>query len=156
MASLHPSPVLRFIRKIAASGGSGDLTDKALLESFVTGPDPGAAFAALVQRHGAMVLAVCRRILHHAQDVEDAFQATFLVLVRKAGSLSQPELLGPWLYGVAYRTAVKARAVAAKRRAQERPLVDLPGVDATDDVVWRDLRPVLDSELNHLTDCLYS
>src|SRR5262249_31616689 len=87
-------------------------------------------------------------------DAEDAFQATFLILVRKAGSLGRPELLGNWLYGVAYRTAARARAEATRRRFREVPLIDrdLPAKESTPDGVWRDLRPVLDEEINRLPD----
>src|SRR5262245_53440397 len=83
-------------------------SDGQLLRRFTVEHDE-AAFAALVERHGPMVLGVCQRILNDWHDAADAFQATFLVLVRKAGSLSRPELLGNWLYGVAFRTAVKAK-----------------------------------------------
>jgi len=91
-------------------------TDSQLLKRFTSRQDE-TAFAALVRRHGPMVLAVCRRVLHDAHDADDAFQATFLVLVRKAGGIAQPELLENWLYGVAYRIAVKARA---QRRSAKR------------------------------------
>jgi RNA polymerase sigma factor (sigma-70 family) len=97
-----------------------------------------------------MVLGVCRRVLRDHHDAEDAFQATFLLLARKARSLRQPEQLGPWLYGVAYRTAVKARANAVRRRARERPVADLPSLSTTDDPVWCDLRPVLDDAIQWL------
>src|SRR5438445_11953530 len=90
--------------------------DAHLLKRFVNQQDK-AAFAVLVKRHGPMVLAVCRRVLQDTHDADDAFQATFLVLVRKAASIAQPELLGNWLYGVAYRVAIKARANAARRSA---------------------------------------
>jgi RNA polymerase sigma factor (sigma-70 family) len=95
-----------------------DLSDGELLERFVSGRDE-SAFAALVSRHGPMVLGVCRRLLRHAQDAEDAFQATFLVLVRKAGGIGRRELLGNWLYGVAVRVAGRARLTAARRRTRE-------------------------------------
>ena len=140
-------PLIGFIRRIVAAGG--DATDGQLLERFVArGEEP--AFAALMQRHGPMVFDVCRRVLNDAHEAEDAFQATFLVLVRKAGSIGRPELLGHWLYGVAYRTALKARAGAARRRAHERQVIDMPARESVHDVVWRDLRPVLDAEVNRL------
>src|SRR6516162_9405546 len=94
-------------------------TDSQLLKRFTIQHDQ-AAFAALVKRHGPRVLAVCRRVLRNVHDADDAFQATFLVLVRKAGAIAQPELLGNWLYGVANRVAVKARATAARRSEHER------------------------------------
>jgi RNA polymerase sigma factor (sigma-70 family) len=94
------------------------LSDTELLERFVTCRDE-SAFAALMTRHGAMVFGVCRRVLHHAQDTEDAFQATFLVFVRKAASIGRRELLGNWLYGVAARVAARARLLAAKRHTRE-------------------------------------
>jgi RNA polymerase sigma factor (sigma-70 family) len=97
-----------------------------------------------------MVLGVCQRVLHSPDDAEDAFQGTFLVLVRKAGSIAKPDLLGNWLYGVAYRTALEAKSGAAKRRAQERQVVAMPAADPTPDVMWADLRPALDEEVNRL------
>jgi RNA polymerase sigma factor (sigma-70 family) len=100
-----------------------------------------------------MVLGVCRRLLQHAQDAEDAFQATFLVLVRKAASLGQRELLGNWLYGVAYRTALDARAAAMRRRKHEKQVSSMPESEVHDNAdEWHDLRPFLDQELNRLPD----
>jgi RNA polymerase sigma factor (sigma-70 family) len=128
------------------------MTDGQLLECFVARRDE-AAFAALVRRHGPMVLGVCRRVLHHAQDAEDAFQAAFLVLARKAASIRQRELLGNWLYGVAYRTALDARSAAVRRQGRERQVSAMPEPVADDGAdVWRDLRPLLDQELNRLPD----
>src|SRR5262249_54414455 len=99
--------------------------DDDLLRRYAGAADP-RAFAPLGQRHGPMVLGVCRRVLGHAQDAEDAFQATFLVLARKAGSLRRAESLASWLYGVALRTALHARALRCRRQARERPLADPP------------------------------
>src|SRR5438270_1591180 len=90
--------------------------DAHLLQRFVELRDE-AAFAALMERHGPMVLGVCRRVLRDVQDVDDAFQATFLVLLRKAASLRRPASLANWLYGVAYRVALQGRAVAVRWRA---------------------------------------
>src|SRR5437763_9011688 len=101
------------------------LTDGQLLARFVATRDE-CAFASLVRRHGPMVLGVCRRVLRHDQDAEDAFQATFLVLSRKAGSIARRELLSNWLYGVARRTALKARSSASRRRSQERQVTAMP------------------------------
>jgi RNA polymerase sigma-70 factor (ECF subfamily) len=97
-----------------------------------------------------MVLGVCRRVLQAEHDAEDAFQVTFLVLVRKAESIVPRDSVGNWLYGVAYRTALKAKGRAARRK--EQPLMDLPQPQRTDDSAWRELRQVLDQELNRLPD----
>jgi RNA polymerase sigma factor (sigma-70 family) len=121
------------------------------VERFVRHRDEGA-FAALMDRHGSMVLGVCRRVLRDPHDADDVFQATFLVLIRKATSLRRPELLGNWLYGVAYRTALRARAGAARRRAPERQAEDVPAAEPVDEKVWDELRPVLDEEVNRLPE----
>jgi RNA polymerase sigma factor (sigma-70 family) len=126
-------------------------SDRQLLERFTRLHD-GAAFAALVQRHGPLVLSVCRRVLQHAHDAEDAFQATFLVLVRKAGSIAKPDSLANWLYGVAFRTARKARTSAARRRNYERQAITMGVADLLPEVTWRELRATLDEELYHLPD----
>jgi RNA polymerase sigma-70 factor (ECF subfamily) len=97
-----------------------------------------------------MVLGVCRRILHHQQDAEDAFQATFMVLVRRGHSLNRPELLGNWLYGVAYRTAQKARASLARRRHHERQVQPMPPIEPSNELEASELRGVLDDELKQL------
>jgi RNA polymerase sigma factor (sigma-70 family) len=126
-------------------------TDSQLLKRFASQQDE-AAFAALMKRHGPMVWAVCRRVLQNAPDADDAFQATFLILVRKAGVITRPELLGNWLYGVAYRVAVKARAKAARRREHERRAPAMALVDPMADVTEREWCAVLDAELSHLPD----
>ena len=150
MASGQVSPVMRFLRRLAGDGPGGGVTDGQLLERFARGRDE-AAFAALLARHGPLVLGVCRRVLDDADAAEDAFQATFLVLVRRAGSIARPERLGNWLYGVAYRTAVKARGAAARRRAHERRAAGQTAVPAASEPAWPDLRAVLDEELARLT-----
>ncbi len=124
--------------------------DGALLECFLAEGDE-SAFEAIVARHGSMVLGVCRRLLGDPHDADDAFQATFLVLVRKARQLRDAERLGPWLYGVATRVATKARAREAKRRGRLRALpVDIPAPrDLERD--WLDVRSVLDAELGKLS-----
>ena len=96
-------------------GSLGGLSDGQLLDRFVARREE-AVFEAIVRRHGPMVWGVCRRVLRDHHDAEDAFQATFLVLARKAASVMPREKLGNWLYGVAYQTAMKARAMRAKRR----------------------------------------
>jgi RNA polymerase sigma factor (sigma-70 family) len=152
MATDQPSDALLQFRGAALLGDGGEMTDGQLLECFITRRDE-AAFEALVRRHGPMVLGVCRRLLRHTQDAEDAFQAVFLILVRKAASLGQRELLGNWLYGVAYRTPLDARAAAARRRTRERQVSPMPEPETADDaVVGSDLRPLLDQELNRLPD----
>jgi RNA polymerase sigma factor (sigma-70 family) len=108
----------RQLERVFTNGPVAGLTEGQLLDRFVSHRDD-AAFEALVARHGPMVLTVCRRYLSDPNDVDDAYQATFLVLVRRAGSLRRSDLLGNWLYGVAYRVALRARAVATRRRAAE-------------------------------------
>ncbi len=121
MGSSAMSTVVRHLRRAVLRRDVEGLSDGQLLDCFLARREE-AAFEALVRRHGPMVLGVCRRVLRHSQDAEDAFQATFLVLARKASSVSPRERVGPWLYGVACRTALKAKAFAARRRQRERPL----------------------------------
>src|SRR5262249_9287871 len=128
----------------------GGLTDGQLLGRFLSSRNE-AAFAALVRRHGPMVLGVCRRILGDFHDAEDAFQATFLVLARKAASVVKRESLGNWLYGVAYRTALQARVTNARRRARERPMRDMPHPELPP-AEPQDWRPLLDRELSRLPE----
>jgi RNA polymerase sigma factor (sigma-70 family) len=122
-----------------------------LLERFLAGRDQDAA-AAIVRRHGPMVLAVCRRVLDNAEDVEDAFQATFLVFVRQAATIRRRGVLGPWLHGVAFRVARKAQVRAARRRRREQSAVPEAPVDSLPEADRRDLRGVLDEEVNRLPD----
>jgi RNA polymerase sigma factor (sigma-70 family) len=127
-----------------------ELTDGELLARFAATRDE-AAFAALVARHGPMVLGVCRRVLGHRQDAEDAFQATFLVLAQKAAAIRQRNSIGCWLYGVAYRAALTAAAANARRRSRERQVNAMPHPEvATAEVP--DWRPLLDRELSRLSE----
>ena len=119
MAVVPPSRILRHLRSAALRQGGGAPEDAQLLECYLAERDE-AAFEALVRRHGPMVFGICRRVLGGRQDAEDAFQATFLVLACKAATVRDRAAVGSWLYGVAYRTAGKARARAARRRVKER------------------------------------
>jgi RNA polymerase sigma factor (sigma-70 family) len=128
----------------------GGLTDGQLLGRFVAARDE-ASFAALVRRHGAMVLGVCRRVLRDFHDAEDAFQATFLVLARRAASVVKRESVGCWLHGVAYRTALEARDLTGRRRARERQVTDMPHPEVAP-AEAQDWRPLLDRELDRLPE----
>jgi RNA polymerase sigma factor (sigma-70 family) len=152
MASGHVPTVLRCLRRFLRSvPAAEDNTDAHLLERFVARRDE-SAFETILQRHGPMVLGVCRRLLRHTEDAEDAFQATFLILARKAAGLRRRELLGPWLYGVATRTATRARVELAKRRAREQRVIPRASEPPDDGPLWRDLRPVLDEEVGRLPE----
>jgi RNA polymerase sigma factor (sigma-70 family) len=144
-------PLIHHLRQFARSHEPAAKTDGQLLESFVARRDE-SAFAALVRRHGPMVLGVCRRVLRNYHDAEDAFQATFLVLARKARSVRPAERVANFLHGVAYRTALKVKSMTAKKQARERQVIELPEIEAPRNDYWRDLRPVLDQELNGLPD----
>jgi RNA polymerase sigma factor (sigma-70 family) len=146
MAVGQLAPVLHYLRKV--SSAEDEPSDRQLLERFADQGDE-EAFAAVVRRHGPMVLGVCRRVLHHSHDADDAFQATFLLLVRKAGRLRWPDALSPWLYGVARRMAAKMKAHAHRRRLREGPVNDM-AAPAADDLLWHDLRPVLDDAIGRL------
>ena len=137
-------------RTVLLSDGTG-LTDGQLLECFISHRDD-AAFAALVHRHGGMVWAVCRRLLQNHHDAEDAFQATFLVLVRRAASIVPREMLPNWLYGVAHQTALKARATAAKRKKREQQVVDMPEPEMAEQGGGHDFQDLLDQEFSRLSD----
>src|SRR5262245_25760274 len=120
--------ILRDLNRLAETRGD-DATDGQLLERF-DGQHDEAAFAALLRRHGPMVLGVCRRVLQDAHDAEDAFQATFLVLVRRAHALRKQGSVGGWLYKVAYHVALRTQVRAARRQAQERKARDVSGTES--------------------------
>jgi len=139
------------LRRLTRWASAGDTTDGQLLERFLARNDEDA-FRTLVERHGPMVLGVCRRLLRNNHDAEDAFQATFLVLARKAASVAPRELVGNWLHGVAWRTALKARVALARRQSKEQPMSTEPDSPAPTDPDLHDLGPLLDSELQRLPD----
>jgi RNA polymerase sigma factor (sigma-70 family) len=139
----------RHLRHYLATERAGATPDGELLRRFTEDHDE-SAFAALVQRYGPLVLGACRRVLAREQDAEDAFQATFLVLVRRAAALDRRGSLANWLYTVAYHAALKTRAAAARRPAESLPLDTLPAPDAPDDLDRAELRAVLDEELRGL------
>ncbi len=129
--------------------GADELTDEVLLERYTSRREE-AAFAVLVRRYSPLVLSVCRRVLHHEQDAEDAFQAVFCVLARKAGSIRRRAALGAWLHAVAYRIARKARAQRGRRPVPASDLPDIPAAEGSPEWAWKELRPVLDAEVNRL------
>jgi RNA polymerase sigma factor (sigma-70 family) len=151
MAHAQTSPVGQLIRRLSVGQLVATAPDDELVERFAVHREE-AAFAALVHRYGPLVLGVCRRVLTDLHTAEDCFQATFLVLARKAGSLKRPEALGPWLYGVAARTALKVRAREARRRVCERGAAVAEAVTPCDGVVWRDLRHKLDEAIAGLPE----
>jgi RNA polymerase sigma factor (sigma-70 family) len=143
--------VLRHLRRAALLSAGEGPSDAQLLESFLSRRDE-AAFEALLRRHGPMVLGVCRRVLRNAHDAEDAFQATFLVLARRAGSIRCRQVVASWLYGVAYRTARKARAMNAKRRAKERRVAETSRPEVPAGEACEELLAHLDQELSRVPD----
>ena len=125
--------------------------DREALRAFVACRDE-SAFALIVERHGPMVLSVCRRVLHHAQDAEDAFQATFLVLARKASGIGKSESLPSWLHGVAFRVSLRAKRDAGRRRAREQRAPIPVGSDPAEALAWRDVQILLDAEIGRLPE----
>jgi RNA polymerase sigma factor (sigma-70 family) len=169
MATRQASGVIQYLRRTALLRDGAGLTDGQLLTDYLSRRDE-AALEALVRRHGPMVWGVCRRVLCNYHDAEDAFQATFLVLVRKAASIGSRELLANWLYGVAHKTALKARATVGRRKQRERQVTPMPEPVSKDSGVriqgsgvrsqesgishpeWKELQALLDEELSRLPD----
>jgi RNA polymerase sigma factor (sigma-70 family) len=142
------SLVLQHVRSLA---GAPDATDAELLARIAAGREE-AAFAAVLQRHGPLVFGVCRRVLGDEQEAEDAFQATFLVLARRAATIRRGAALASWLFGVAYRVALEARTRAARRRLHERRAAARPRGEPADEGAWADVRPALDEEVRRLPE----
>jgi RNA polymerase sigma factor (sigma-70 family) len=151
MADEWVSGILRHMAGGALSRDGGLLSDGQLLERFLRDRDE-SAFEALVHRYGPMVLGVCRRVLGQTCDAEDAFQVTFLTLVHKGESVVPGELVGNWLYGVAYRTALNARRLTARRGAREIQVDRMPERQVVEPEPMHDLRALLDGELSRLPD----
>jgi RNA polymerase sigma factor (sigma-70 family) len=149
MASRAYGQVVHQIERLFGRGSVGGLSEWQLLDRYATHRDE-AAFEALVARHGPMVLGVCRRMLDDPHQVEDAFQATFLILVRRAGSLGPGDAVGCWLYGVARRVALRARSESARRRSKEVSAAWADEVAGAPPAGPSDLAPVLDEELGRL------
>jgi RNA polymerase sigma factor (sigma-70 family) len=142
--------VVRFLRRATAPAGGEE--DGELLRRFVAAREE-AAFAGLVRRHGAMVLGVCRRLLDDAHEAEDAFQATFLVLARRAAAVRKQDSVASWLYAVAYRVSLKARAAATHRQKPGGEAAEPASTaDPAAEAAWRELRPVIDEELSRLPE----
>jgi RNA polymerase sigma factor (sigma-70 family) len=151
MSKLPPELLLHHLRELTRGRAPDDAPDAELVRRFAAHRDE-AAFAALLRRHGPMVLGVCRRVLGNHADAEDAFQATFLVLARNAPAIRKRASVGSWLHGVARQVAVRAKVAAARRQERERraPERPVPGPEA--DASWREVGGVLDEELGRLPD----
>ena len=150
---MHRSLLVSVLRRVEALSTDGRVTDADLVRRFVAERDE-AAFTALVRRHGPLVWAVCRHLLHNDADAEDAFQATFLVLVRNARSMRNPAALGAWLHGVAYRVAQKAKRSAARRRHREHATACTEAAKPIPASAWDQLRAALHEEVGKLPESL--
>lgn len=157
MTDAIPSRLSRQLEQALSAEPFAHEADHELLERFLATRD-GGAFQALVLRHGPMVYRVCRRVIPSEHDAEDAFQTTFLVLARKAGTIRKRTSLASWLHGVANRTALEARAASGRRRKHETRVAggteQEPGAGLADERTWKELRSVLDAELEQLPEDL--
>jgi RNA polymerase sigma factor (sigma-70 family) len=151
MAGDQPGRLTRYLRDLAAATETRDASDHELVEQFVARRDD-AALTALVRRHGPMVCSLCRRVLRNEQDAEDAFQAAFLVFARKAHTLRAQGSVGNWLYGVAYRTALKARTAAARRCRREAAAPVRSVAEPLAELTVHEAQTIVDQELARLPD----
>lgn len=149
MAVASFEPLLRHLRKLVGAENDGPRRDRELMRRFAVERDE-TAFTELVERHATLVQGVCQRVLGQVQDAEDAFQATFLVLARRSAAIRNWESLSSWLHGVAYRISQKARVAAAVRHEHERRAVPPQSTEGSDEISWREVRQVLDDELQRL------
>jgi RNA polymerase sigma factor (sigma-70 family) len=151
MAKKSLNGVLQHVRLMAAVQTDRALSDPELLERFI-GQNDEAAFTVLVERHGPMVLGVCHRALRHAQDAEDACQATFLVFARKAGSIRKTAALGSWLHGIACRICANLKRQQARRQKRERQAAKPSTQPDAGSANWRDVQTILDEEVQQLPE----
>src|SRR5262245_24202245 len=151
MASASAKSLLQRIGRLLAAHGARAWSDQELLIRFVDQRDE-AAFAAMMERHGRLVLGLCRRILRNEADAEDAFQATFLILAQKAGAIRRREALGCWLHQVAYHAAVRLQVAHARQREGEGRAAERQSSNPLDDLSLRELRQLLDEELLRLPE----
>ncbi len=151
MATRQLGATLRYLRGLAATECQTARSDQDLLHAYLDHQDQGA-FAALVQRHGPLVMGVCRRVLHDAHAAEDAFQATFLLLARNGATIRKQGAVASWLYGVAYRVSSNAKRATARRRRHETEAMAMRRTAATSDLSWREVQAVLDEELQRLAE----
>jgi RNA polymerase sigma factor (sigma-70 family) len=146
---MNLNPILQTVRHLAGLEIDAGQSDRELLHAFLSGGDE-TAFAALVWRHGAMVLGVCRHVLRHEQDAEDAFQATFLVLARNATAIRKAESLSSWLHGTAHQLSLRAARDAMRRRAREKRASPAPRESR--DLAWSEVQTILDEEIQRLPE----
>jgi RNA polymerase sigma factor (sigma-70 family) len=151
MATTQIDTVIRHLRRAALRQQGAGWTDAQLLASFIDHKDE-VAFEAVVRRHGPMVFGVCRRVVGNHHDAEDAFQATFLVLARKASSVRPRAKLANWLHGVALRTALKAKSLTARRRGRELQVTHMSEPETVPQDQWREWQSLLDQELTGLPE----
>jgi RNA polymerase sigma factor (sigma-70 family) len=151
MKSIRSGTISRDLRTLFGPGATAALSDAQLLDRFISRRDD-AAFESLVRRHGPMVLGVCLRVLGNIHDAEDAFQAAFLVLARKASTVRPADRVGHWLHGVAYQTAIRIKSQSAKRHAREKEFHVQSEPHANPRQLWDEVRPILDQELNRLPE----
>jgi RNA polymerase sigma factor (sigma-70 family) len=149
MAGSQLTSILRHIRHLVGGDHGGAASDRQLLHRYAECGDSDA-FATLIERHGPLALGVCQRVLGNSHDAEDAFQAVFVVLARKAGASGWQESVGPWLHEVAHRVALRARGRAMRRAEHERRAADMRPSETTAEPAWTDVRSVLDDELERL------
>jgi RNA polymerase sigma factor (sigma-70 family) len=153
MSTDQLSGFLDWLKRTLATEGLAAIPDHQLLERFLSTHDE-MAFRAIISRHGPMVYRVCRRVLADEQETEDAFQAAFVILIRKAGSIRKRMSLASWLHGVAYQVALRVRTSSRRRRVREIQVGGQEEVVAADDRSWREVRTILDEELGRLPEKL--